>query len=74
MSHDLAEPRCFTRSCKWLGDGEGLDDSEDNERVVCPAFPNGIPDRIAYGDDPHLTVAPDQVGEFVYEEQQDQQE
>jgi len=31
-------------------DGE----DEATERVVCDAFPGGIPDEIAYGEDLHL--------------------
>jgi hypothetical protein len=43
---------------------------DPQEVNICPAFPEGIPNRIAYGDDPHLEVAPDQVGATVYEPEQ----
>ena len=41
--------------------------------VVCLAYPNGIPDRIAYEPDfdkvdLHWAVQDDQVGDFVFEE------
>lgn len=49
----VEEPRCFTRKCiHFIGvKSEGI---EENERVVCKAFPNGIPDDIAYGNNLHL--------------------
>ena len=68
MSNDIEEPRCYQRKCKhFIGVG-GQD--EDDEIVYCTAFPEpeGIPDRIAYGDDLHLTVASDQVGTDVFKE------
>jgi len=46
---------------KWLGA------TEDSEVLVCPAFPEGIPDRIAFGKDKHLEVAPDQTGDIIFE-------
>jgi hypothetical protein len=52
----LGEPQCFARNCKhFLGvvQKEG-DDFERTEKVVCAAFPRGIPDDIAYGDELHL--------------------
>ena len=30
---------------------------------VCDAYPHGIPRRIYSGEEPHLSVQPDQVGE-----------
>ncbi len=38
-----------------------------DEKPVCPAYPKGIPDRIAYGPELHLTVQEDQEGEIVFE-------
>lgn len=43
------------------------DDTEASERHVCMAFPDGITNRIAYGDDLHLEIAEDQRGEIVFE-------
>ena len=49
----LREPRCFTRECKhFLGVNDV--DQEVDQLVVCKAFPKGIPDDIAYGDNSHL--------------------
>ena len=48
----IEEPKCYTRKCKhFLGvKSDGL---EINERVYCVAFPNRIPDEIAYGRNKH---------------------
>ena len=48
----LAEPRCYTRKCKHFI-GVKNDGDETTERVVCKAFPDQIPNEIAYGDNPH---------------------
>jgi hypothetical protein len=65
----LDEPRCWTRICKHFQGVKYLDESigEASEVVFCPAFPNGIPREIAYGDNPHDTVVKGQVGTIVYE-------
>lgn len=64
----LAEPTCYTRGCKHFISVKN-DGDESTERVICSAFPDGIPDRIAYGDDKHLVVAPDQTGTDVFEKE-----
>lgn len=48
----LDEPKCWTRGCKHYLGVKSDDDDEDevNERPVCEAFPDGIPEEIAYGD------------------------
>jgi len=63
----LSEPACWIRKCKhYIGVKQGKDD-EANERNVCKAFPDGIPDEIAYGDNFHAIPLPEQKGDFVYE-------
>ncbi len=57
----IAEPACFTRSCKHF-----VGVAQDGETVICRAFPEGIPDAIAYGNDQHLTPQ-DGDGKIVYE-------
>lgn len=48
----MFEPKCFTRKCIHFIGVEG--DEEPNQVVVCAAFPKGIPDEIAYGDNLHI--------------------
>jgi len=62
----LMEPKCYSRHCKhYLGiiQPEGM---ESSERNICEAFPDGIPDEIAYGDDPHDKVWPEQDADVIY--------
>lgn len=65
----LREPECFRRGCKhFLGVGnDDPDGNEIGEYVKCEAFPDGIPDEIAYGDDPHLSPVPGQGNDIVFE-------
>jgi len=60
----LLEPECRKRRCKhYLGvknDSEPFDESK--ERNYCEAFPDGIPEEIAYGDNLHLTPFPGDHG------------
>jgi hypothetical protein len=62
----IIEPTCFQRNCKhFLGvknDGE-----ETTERVYCKAFPDRIPDGIAYGNNPHSKPLSFQDNNIVYE-------
>jgi len=62
----IAIPNCYKRKCvHYLGvknDGE----CELNERVYCQAFPEKIPDEIAYGNDRHLKTRADQLNEIVF--------
>jgi len=62
----ITPPKCFDRGCVhylgiWQPDGTEL-----TERPVCLAFPEEIPDEIAYGPDKHTSVAPDQKGTLVF--------
>ena len=51
----LKTSNCETRGCKFyigiLNDSEPF--SESKEVNYCEAFPKGIPDEIAYGDNDH---------------------
>ena len=59
--------KCWTRKCKhYLGVITDFE-PEGNERHSCKAYPNGIPERIAYGNNKHLTIHKDQKGDFVFE-------
>lgn len=62
-------PRCYDdgRYCKHF---QGfVEDETGKDLVVCLAFPEGIPDSIAYGDDKHEKVVVGQVGVYVFEQE-----
>ena len=64
----LYEPKCWTRECiHFIGIKSDEGDGEENERNVCNAFPDGIPDEIAYGDNLHTVPFPGQSNEIVYQ-------
>jgi hypothetical protein len=52
----IESAKCLKRKClHYIGfqnNSEPFDELE--ECVVCSAFPSGIPDEIAYGDNKHL--------------------
>lgn len=50
----ILEPNCSKRDCKHFIGVDQPDGTEQTERVICEAFPEGIPDVIAYGDNLHL--------------------
>lgn len=62
----LREPQCFKRRCKHFEDVNQPDGTELTEVNVCKAFPNGIPDKIAYGSNKHLKPIQGQGNEVVY--------
>lgn len=49
----IIEPNCSKRKCKHFV-GVKNNGDETTERVFCMAFPDKIPDIIAYGDNKHL--------------------
>ena len=49
----LKEPKCFERQCKHFEGVVQPDGTEMTEKIVCEAFPDGIPEEIAYGTNPH---------------------
>lgn len=52
----IREPNCSVRDCvHFVGVRRSDLDNESTERPVCKAFPDGIPDEIAYGSNEHLT-------------------
>lgn len=55
----MMEPKCFTRNCAHF---QGVDGEEPDQVVVCAAFPEGIPDAIAYGMNRHTTPFPGDNG------------
>lgn len=55
------EPRCSERKCIHF---QGISDDEDEAKQVpiCAAFPGGIPEKIAYGPELHITPWPGDHG------------
>lgn len=45
------EPKCFTRRCKHY---IGFKGSEEEMKLICKAFPDGVPIEIGYGNNLHL--------------------
>ena len=62
----IDEPECSKRNCIHY-QGILQDAGEESERPVCSAFPNGIPDEIAYGDNKHTEPVDGQDNEITYE-------
>ena len=60
----LATPNCYMRKCIYYvgvkNDSEPFDESK--ERNVCKAFPDRIPEEIAYGSNKHLKPYPGDHG------------
>lgn len=59
----IATPRCVERKCVHF---EGIyapdPNSERGQRPRCAAFPRGIPNEIAYGNDLHADPFPGDHG------------
>lgn len=66
----MLTPKCFTRHCIHFQGVRQPDGTESSERPVCAAFPNGIPDEIAYGSNLHKTPVPGDRG-IRYERDKD---
>ncbi len=65
----LQEPKCYTRKCQYFKGVDQPDGTELTERVVCVAFPDGIPQEIAYGDNKHLVPIKGQDNNVVFEKE-----
>ena len=66
----IKQPKCSKRRCiHFLGVNQP-DKTERTERVVCEAFPVGIPDVIAYGNNKHTKPLPDQGNDIVFEKEE----
>ena len=68
----IEEPKCYKRKCKhYIGViNDGL---EENERHSCPAFLDGIPGDIAYGNNLHLEPSSNQDNNIIYEKEEEQE-
>jgi len=61
----IKQPICI--NCKHLDMMKHLsDDNIEDGKYFCPAYPDGIPDEILHGDDDHVKVRPDQVGDYKF--------
>jgi hypothetical protein len=59
----IRQPICYTRQCIHLiGVKSGPDGSEEGERIVCKAFPDGVPIEILSGRDLHYLPFPGDHG------------
>ena len=67
----LQEPRCFTRNCVHFAGVKNRIEGDDLSHVnYCTAFPDGIPDEIAYGDNLHLEPLKGQGNDIVFEKEE----
>ena len=66
----LPTPKCFSdkRKCIHFLGVKQVDGTEESEILVCKAFPDGIPNDIAFGDDSHKEAKKGQKGDYVFEE------
>lgn len=58
----LAKPNCSKRNCKHFLGVKNDTNEECNDVVVCTAFPDRIPEEIAYGDNQHTSPFPGDHG------------
>ena len=63
----IGEPKCFIRHCEHYKGIVELDGTEETEENYCEAFPNGIPDNIAYGNNNHNKPIKDQKNKIIFE-------
>ena len=62
----LIEPECNIRNCvHYQGVKRSDPEEEATEFNHCDAFPDGIPNEIAYGDNKHLKPLPGQNNETL---------
>ena len=64
----LPEVNCLNRRCKHFLGAIQPDGTELTEVWNCEAFPEGIPNEIAYGDNLHLEVFEGQMNSIIFEE------
>ena len=67
----MEEPRCAQRKCRHLLGAYQPEGTEEGERPCCEAFPEGIPEEIAYGDNPHTSPYPGDHGIRYEREEED---
>lgn len=61
-------PFCYRRNCKhYIGAKDFTEIAEEDQRLICKAFPDGIPEEIIYGDNLHLIPINGQENKIVFE-------
>jgi hypothetical protein len=63
----IDEPNCRKRECKHYIGIIQPDDTERSERPACSAYPDGIPEDIAFGNSLHKNPRKDQNNKIVFE-------
>ena len=63
----ILEPKCKMRGCIHFIGVSQPNGTETTERVVCKAFPRGIPNQIAYGNNLHLKKYKGQDNSIIFE-------
>lgn len=59
-------PKCASRDCIHFLGVRQVERAEEGEFLYCTAYPDGIPDDIAYGEDLHLHVRADQTNMIIF--------
>lgn len=67
----IGEPNCSKRNCEYFLGVRQDGGVEMAEVVVCAAFPKGIPDEIAYGENKHTKSYPGDHG-IQYKKEQNE--
>ena len=62
----IIEPKCSIRKCIYMQGVIQPDGTELSEVACCLAFPMGIPQDIAHGDDKHTEIIEGQVGDYIF--------
>jgi len=66
----MKTPKCFERSCIHFIGVTQPNGTEMTESVVCKAFPRGIPNQIAYGNNLHTKKYKDQDNKIIFEKEE----
>ena len=64
-------PNCYLEDRHCVHFSGFKEDNKGNDIVYCLAFPDGIPDDIAFGENKHTTIQKGQVGEYVFEQEEE---
>ena len=65
----IKEPNCYKRKCRHFIGAKYVDEKVSTAAMpICKAFPDdGIPFEIAYGDNKHTKLHPDQTNNILFE-------